>query len=701
MNHSASRIGTSLTLLAVTACSAAGNGSNAAPAGTDPAASSVTPSPTVTPTSVTPVTPSGTTPATVTPPAPTNGETTPPVTLPTPVTPGTTSEPTGETTDPGSEPTATDAPTSDDTTTTPTTPPSNGECEPGITETAWADSCPTEGATCTAGEWVAGGPDPDHSAFALKGESEHFAIYSDENLQANQVQDALDTLEDTVWNFFFGAPIYFTEPLCDQTTKNKASIHVHSDWGLTGGAWGQGRMGMWIGSGALADHWGLAHEFTHAVQSVSGGQSCNRENTCGWLYESHANFMAHQLPEYRDEVHCSELLVNAPHLYLGSTRDRYCNWQFMEYLKDKHCYRAVNEIWSGEPTPDPFTGITQSMSWDISQLNDFIGEWAMHNITWDYKDPPPTNGASQGPTYRRSYGAITDRSQAYRRIRTTRVLPLGDELTTRRFYSPDYWAPQRFGYNVIPLHPEAGATSVSVTFRGVPQVEAGAGFRWGLVATDAAIETPRYSSLKAGTDGEVSLCINPGEQVFLVVVATPDELETVVWDQPYATVRRYPYLFEVNGAWPDGFKDGAADDCPSGLTRASNGGGCAPAGTTAYVGPYATVLAGASATGDARIEDHATVVRGTVSGGTVGALTLVGNANTAFDISSGTARTTFYPLGYFEPNQGLAGGTLVGDVEYRGSGLERNSGTCSGFVDQATCVAPGNEVTPLPPYEWP
>lgn len=556
------------------------------------------------------------------------------------------------------------------------------------------------GETCAPGEWVAGGPDPDHSGFALKGESEHFAIYSDEDLPGSQVQSALDTLEATVWESFFGAPIYFTEPLCDRSTKYKASIHVHSDWGLTGGAWASDRMGMWIGSGALADHWGLAHEFTHALQSVSGGQSCNRSNTCGWVYESHANFMAHQLEEYRANVHCSEMLVNAPHLYLGSTRDRYCNWQFMEFLKDKHCYRAVSEIWSGEPTPDPFSGIMQAMSWSIEQLNDFMGEWAMHNVTWDYKDPPPTAGVSQGPTYRREYGAITDRSQAIRRLRTTRVLPLDDELTSRRFFSPDYWAPQRFGYNVVRLHPEAGANEVTVKFRGVAHDSGRAGFRWGLVATDAAIAVPRYSALQNTLEGELKFCVGTDEELFLVVVATPTELETIVWDQAYSTIPRYPYLFEVTGAWPEGFRDGAKEGCPAGLTPAAKGGGCAPEGTTAYVGPYATVLAGASVSGEARIEDHAVVVRGEISGGTVGALTLVGNGNSAFDISSGVARTTFYPLGYFEADQGLAGGTLVGDVEYRGAGLSRSSGTCSGFVDQATCVAPGTDVTPPPPYVW-
>ncbi len=100
-------------------------------------------------------------------------------------------------------------------------------------------------------------------------------------------------------------------------------------------------MGMWVGPGAANDVWGLAHEFTHGVQSISGGLSCGgpqTSNTGDRIFESHANFVPHQLSTYDDDVHCSEMLVNAPHLYLGSTRDRYCNWQFMEYLKDKHCY---------------------------------------------------------------------------------------------------------------------------------------------------------------------------------------------------------------------------------------------------------------------------------------------------------------------------------------------------------------------------
>ena len=102
------------------------------------------------------------------------------------------------------------------------------------------------------------------------------------------------------------------------------------------------------------------------------------------------------------------------------------------------------------------------MGWNIGQLNDFMGEWAMHNVTWDYK--------VSGAAFRSSYGAMTDTSKPERRLRLTQLEPLDSNwASTRRFVVPNLWAPQRWGYNVIRLLPEAGATSVSVTFRGVSQ----------------------------------------------------------------------------------------------------------------------------------------------------------------------------------------------------------------------------------------
>lgn len=549
---------------------------------------------------------------------------------------------------------------------------------------------------------MAGGPDPDHAGFPLVKESQHFAIYSDESISASTAQAALDTLENTVWTTFFGSPMYMKEPLCNSSTKIKASVHVHSDWGLTGGSWAQGRMGMWIGPGALADHWGLAHEFTHSVQSVHGGMICNQSNTCGWIFESHANWQAQQLPEYRTtNVHCSEMLPNAPHLYLGSSRDRYCNWQFMEFLKDKYCYSAVNSIWTGTPSNDPFTSIRNARGWNVSQLNDFFGEWAMHNITWDYQNPAPSSGGNQSATFRSSYGAITDTSKVERRLRTTRLDPL--DAANRRYVVPALQAPQRWGYNIVRLYPDAGATSVTVTFRGVIQGAASSDWRWGLVATNTGITTPRYSAVQRGSDGELTFCVTPGEPLFLVVTGAPSVQQAIVWDQAYPTVYRYPYMVQLGNAQPEGYQANAPNPSASGAHWA-NGGGWVASGASvaqgAYVGPFAAVLSG-TVGATARIEDHAVIAGGTVSSGIVGGLTVLPSQMTV----SGSGKVAVawpYGPGWFEKPQSVSGtAQLLGDIEYRGANLGKASGSYCGFVDSTTASnCTSADVTVAAPYAW-
>jgi len=226
-------------------------------------------------------------------------------------------------------------------------------------------------------------------------------------------------------------------------------------------------------------------------------------------------------------------------------------------------------------------------------------------------------------------------------------------------------------------------------------------FRWGLVATDSAISKPRYSALQKGSDGALEFCIDPNEPLFLVVTATPSVQKQIVWDQLYNTVYRYPWMVELSGAWPDGFKNGALDACASG-SRHSNGNGCVVGNLPAsvYVGPYAQVLGG-NVSGTARIEDHAVVLNGTtVSGGTVTGLSVLMNG---FGVSgSATAAATFYPLGFYEGGQSISGtAKLIGDIEMRGQGFSKSSGTYFGFVDSGSAAANNTtDVTAPPPYAW-
>lgn len=581
-------------------------------------------------------------------------------------------------------------------------PPALANCDSGSSQTAWASACQSAlTASCQPGQWQSWGSSAPEN-YPLRYETEHFAfLWPDErNVSMQQVQAAGEFLEDVLWPSFMGSPVFWPEPDCNSSSKRKTSIHI-IEGGLFGGC-NQGRPGIWVGPGALTDHWGLAHEWTHALQCMTPGFPECGAGGC-WLNESHANFMAHQLPEYRDEVHCSEMLGNAPHLYYGSTRDRYCNWQFFEFLKDKHCYAAVNELWTAQSPAgrrDPWGKLLSNMGWDIEQLNELFGEWAQHNITWDYQDPPPAEPTHQGPVYRAGYGPITDTSRPERRLRLTSLEPLGAESPgDRRFVSPYFWAPQRWGYNVVRLHLEAGASRVKVTFRGVLQPEADVGFRYGLVATNAELTSARYSQLGRGTDGELDFCVSPGESLWLVVTATPTTLQRIIWDQPYPSIPRYPYMVQLEGAWPAGFRDGSAEPCAVG-ERHPNGGGCAVAGVpdSVFVGPYARVLGG-NVSGSARIEDHAVILPGaTVSGGVVGALSLLSRFTVSDDAR---VQTTFYPPGFFENAQALSGAArLYGDVEYRGDGLNRNAGEFFGYVDANTPSRAISDVTLPPPYAW-
>lgn len=610
------------------------------------------------------------------------------------------------------------------------------ECDPGTTTTEWATGCATSAPACVPGTWKAPG---STTGDPLGLESEHFAFYwpAGESHLASAQQMA-DVLENIVWTTFMGAPILFPEPYCGSPDKYKVSVVIHSDWGLTGGGWGNGYMGMWIGPGAAGDHWGLAHEFTHALQASTGGLQGSPYT--GWLWESHANWHAHQLPEYHGEsVHCSELLVNFPHLYLGSTRDRYCNWQFLEYLKDRYCHSAVESLWSEAPesgpaqkSADPFGVLAANMGWSASDLGDFFGEWAMHNVTWDYRNP---DGTDEGALYRARYGATSDTSghapgapEGFRRLRNTVLDPL--DLPSRRFVTPSAWAPQRFGYNLVRLFPDPGATEVRITFRGVLQdgpanadfgpyanqpasiPEPSSDWRWGLVAVDAGGTKPRYSQMQRGSDGELTFCLDPAEsELWLVVTATPADNQQILWDQMYYTIYRYPWMAQIDGAMPSGYQQGAPTPTPDGQTWPNGGGWVASGATVApsvYVGPGAMVLGG-TVSGNARIEDHAVIVNGNVSGdAVVGALSVVSGGLTV----KGAARveTVFQGPGTFEGGQVVSStGQILGDVELRGRGLNVSAGVFYGFIDPAVTAdpaqganrtAPVEEVTAPPPYVW-
>ena len=404
--------------------------------------------------------------------------------------------------------------------------------------------------------------------------SEHFVIrasYDDVALMAehqtpggplseeNQIA-ILGRLEE-IWDFYIDE-LGFAPPYYDSPTPYKVNA-VITDYGyLSGGtfqepAWGPGQHPqIQMHYDATEGYHGMAHEFAHALQNMVSG--ADWFDYGGWFSESHAEFMAYQFNP--DGVGCSEVLVNAPHHHYGTTRNRYCNWQFWDYVTDTLGAAAVNALWSGNingPTfinpldvdiPDscseldgPFATFQRNLGWDIERLNDLFGRWALANIEWSY---------GKGPLFRNEYGDYVGDLEAGKRGRVTRLETHG-EGSDRFYMPPDILAPQRWGYNVVQLFPDEGADEFVVEFRGLVQAESartaplGVSI-WNQITVSCLIlagaggcsywSRGRVRVLPLQSGARASLRVQREMDdiaYFLVVMGAPTSLQQIFWDQVF------------------------------------------------------------------------------------------------------------------------------------------------------------------------
>ncbi len=537
-------------------------------------------------------------------------------------------------------------------------------------------------AAFSAVEWV---PQCASNGFTQIAESDHFEVCkkpTTDDGQANTVsipdadaQGVLQSLEK-VYSFYIDSLGWMLPFPKSPDKKLKSNIYVYDNSVMAALYGGQDFVkdlngeygpGMWIGVGSLKDYWGTSHEFAHGLQGVAGWLGNNSH--AGWMAESHANWMAHQYnPE---DAHCAEYLINYPYLYYGSTRDRYCNWQFLEHLKEEFGggnkgAHEVNRIWmesirdgeDGRMEQTPFTAMMMVYGWSLDSLNAQFGKFAMKNATLEY-------APAKKALYKKSwgdYGFATRRTASgwgdlYRRHPRVTMLnkmecETGKECA-EHYISPSYWAPQRWGYNLVRIYPDS-AGKVTVKFRGIVQDKPtvsgytcfgdntdyykGKTYKWcnyapdklpdpasgwtvGLVA-EGADGTPRYSEMKHGTAFNLDIETKASDKaLWLAVTATPTEMQTILWDQFYYSIYRYPYMIEVVNGAPEGYnRDFWKPVNASGYSKHANGGGLvsskANVAATAYVGPDA-VVNGGTVSGNTRIEDFAVVDGGTISGNAI------------------------------------------------------------------------------------
>ncbi len=414
---------------------------------------------------------------------------------------------------------------------------------------------------------------------------------------------------------YFCGTLGFPAPYAGAPEAFKTDVFLSNQGWAAGAGTGERHPAMWLHHAAFGDPSTLAHEYVHCLQFASLG--LRDSPYVGWFWESHAEWMTFQL--FPDGAGCSAAYVESPHLYYGSTRTRYCNWQFFEYIKDRCGYQAIHDIWlqarqpgeEGQNVEDPLLVLRRSRGWDQATLGDHFGAFAAANVTWDYE---------RGAVLRAAYGNFDpDVSR--------RVTQL-DEDSARPgwFHVPDYWAPQRYGYNHVRLAPGRNVRRIELKFDGhvqeAPAREAFAGqfenepaslsapasdWRVQLVAVDSSGQR-RSSAALRGSSGELTLDVRPDDREhWLVVAATPLQHHSIAWDQTYYSIYRYPWSVHIEGATP--YRRARNADIAG--APHPNGGGfvasTAQVAPTAYVGADAEVLDSAVVSDSARIEGRARV----------------------------------------------------------------------------------------------
>jgi hypothetical protein len=402
--------------------------------------------------------------------------------------------------------------------------------------------------------------------------------------------DILSQLE-SLYSFYVNT-MQFT-PETGLLAQHKIIVIITRTWNRTAlDAWATGgstdnRVGVIniAPAAAAPGSWGLAHELGHVFQNYTflgrSGMGLTHASA-GSFWETSAEFMAMQVYPNGGAGDLTRWL-RTENLYYSSSRHHYGNWMLAQYIKDRDGIGMFNRIWNeARNTEHPLevyrriTGITQA------ELNRRLGEFAQHNVAWDY-----SNRANFMPFIQNVYGAGF--LNAYKGVPVEAV-----NASLRHYRISDAMAPSDYGYNKVQLVPDSDGALVRLHLKG--HAETGAnGWTFGFVAVRNGV--PRYGPLTTSNDGQISFQTQPGEsQVFLVVMGTPTAVPKYAFLDGWAKNRRYPYEFRISGAIPDGHQPGYVKPAPVGGRWHANGGGWVANGAnvsaSAYVGPRAAVFRG-------------------------------------------------------------------------------------------------------------
>ena len=416
---------------------------------------------------------------------------------------------------------------------------------------------------------------------------------------------------------------------------------------------------MWVHPDATRDGYVLSHEFAHTLQCMisiqenkTGGGYIDWEPG-GFFWETHAQFM--RLQEYG--ILAGEDLprwMGTSMFHLSSTRHHYCSFRWLLHLQNLESIEMINRLWKESIANEhPLKTLMRLKNWDQSQLNDFIYDYAKREVTCDY----PLNGL--GTIILNQRNQLMQNEPHY--IWRFHTILTQVEEANGRYIVPDEFAPQDYGYNLIPLYPTDDSRLVRVKLKGHTEVNSSAGWRYGFVAVEGT--TPRYSPIYSDDDGEVSFQMNDGETaLYLVVIGAPTSHTSYVWEPGWPKIKRYPYELKIANAVPEGYQDDFRSRYKTSGRTHSNGGGwvasSANVASSVYVGPQAIVLGSSRISGNVRIENTAWVENATIKDNVV----ISGNANVWNGTYSGDA--------HIMENAVLSYCTVSGNAVIKGDAME-------------------------------
>jgi carbonic anhydrase/acetyltransferase-like protein (isoleucine patch superfamily) len=414
------------------------------------------------------------------------------------------------------------------------------------------------------------------------------------------------------YSFYLDSMKFILNPTEGNMGKYKFAVVLFNTWNSgysDNGAYGASVDDV-IGCMWMAPQGGfvIAHELGHAFQAMvpiqypgKGFKNINDNKNVGMYWEMCANYMGF-LSSGQTGNMISPLFANTSMLQYLSTIDyrQYEAVYLPAYIIDKFGIQALGKQWrSADVGDNPFDALGKSLGMTRDEMRREAGLFAMHNVTWDY---------SIGNLIKNSL-YTSDPSVVCREY--TYLQAIKDKANT--FIVPREMAPADYGYNIIPVFPNDGASVVTAKISGYDNEPAkGGGWSYGFVAVDAAGK-PRYEAVALETDAQATLTIQPTDKKFyLVVIASPKATNTYPWTPSWPTVYRFPYSVQFENALPAGQKDGynSQKNTIAGATHSNGGGWVATTASvepTVYVGPNAQVLGKAKVQGKARIEDFAVV----------------------------------------------------------------------------------------------